>query len=495
MKHITKAFLSVCAFAITSHANVYDDFASYEIGKDNSWFFTLKTESQKPVFAKSIEARLVQTITDKKVSDYAFVCACKILKPIATELSLPILKSALSNPARVSAACDVLVGMEDDGEDAIIEFLSKPQSDLYCLQTAISTLASFDDDGVKTIAKYATSKDEKLATFATIALGSMSEDDVLPILQMNLKNGTPDVKKAAARALVAFAENAYASGDKSSARKALNSLPVDYPLAVVLRAKLDEKKACDYLDSLIIKGGELVAPAGRAMNSRRDFNKSAKIIAAFPTLSKESKLAAMGSFMLSGDTRFYPIIAPELESEDSDIRSLAIYSARFICTDEANLRKIWNAYILKRKPDCDFAKNVFAENPSFACKKILLELADNGDLNALEFLVMRGDLNALKTLWKKYEDSYADDSNGDKRITSIVENTLTYGDMPMFVKYLAADYPEKLSDTTAKIIIKKLAKSRDAKFIKFAFEEIKKTNKVPADNKYYKFIAEKLKIL
>ena len=104
-------------------------------------------------------------------------------------------------------------------------------------------------------------------------------------------------------------------------------------------------------------------------------------------------------------------------------------------------------------------------------------------------------LKQLKTLWKKYEDSYADDSNGDKRIASIVENTLTYGDMPMFVKYLAADYPEKLSDTTAKIIIKKLAKSRDAKFIKFAFEEIKKTNKVPADNKYYKFIAEKLKIL
>ena len=75
-------------------------------------------------------------------------------------------------------------------------------------------------------------------------------------------------------------------------------------------------------------GGKLSAPAGRAMNGRREFSESSKIIAAFPNLPREGKLAAMGTFMLSGDTRFYPVIAPELDSADPDVRAEAIYAAR-----------------------------------------------------------------------------------------------------------------------------------------------------------------------
>lgn len=332
-------------------AGVYEDFAAYDAGKDNSWFFELAAKAQHKGSAAQVREGLSKAILSKPISDAAFRDACQILKPIADSDTVAAMVPALKNPARVSSACNVLMGLGSDGFDALESALEAAE-DTLCKQTIISTLASFNDsDAVEAIAPYALSSDPAIAKFATVALGTIDDSDVLEILEKNAGSSNPAIKKAAQEALVAFAENRYRSGDKADAKMALKLVGDDCGSAVRLRAKLlGEGEGRKYLDSLIIKGGELSAPAGRAMNGLREFSESEEIIKAFPKMSREGKLAAMGTFMLSGDTRFYPTIAPELDSPDADIRSEAIYVARFICTDEANLRKIWDIFKSGKKP-------------------------------------------------------------------------------------------------------------------------------------------------
>lgn len=98
---------------------------------------------------------------------------------------------ALKNPARVSSACNVLMGLGSDGFDALESALEVVE-DTLCKQTIISTLASFNDsDAVEAIAPYALSSDPAIAKFATVALGTIDDSDVLEILEKMLEVRTP----------------------------------------------------------------------------------------------------------------------------------------------------------------------------------------------------------------------------------------------------------------------------------------------------------------
>lgn len=192
--------------------------------------------------------------------------------------------------------------------------------------------------------------------------------------------------------------------------------------------------------------------------------------------------------MLSGDTRFYPTIAPELDSPDADIRSEAIYVARFICTDEANLRKIWDIFKSGKKPFSALAANVLKENSSLKMAALLNEKAGGGDLDALEIQVFRGDVQARKKLW----DMFAGKAGGKRnpKVVSAVERTITYGDLPEFAGFLKSSDESLVSDAS-KVIIKKLAKSRDKGFMRAAVPVIMKGN-AAKESKAYQFVWSKL---
>lgn len=478
------AALAAAAAFSPAFADVYDDFASYDAGMDNAWFFELSALAQKKGSAAQVRENLARAISSKPVSDAAFRGACLILKPIADSDTIPALAPALKNPARVSSACNVLIGLGSDGFDALKSALGSV-SDNYCRETIISSIASFGgSDAAEAIAPFALSDDAKLAEFATVALGTIGDSAVLETLEKNVKSSNPAVKKAAENALVSFARLRFAAGDRGGARRALASVGEDCGSAVRLRALIAKKGGNRYLDKLIMGGGKLSAPAGRAMNGRREFSESAKIISAFPKLPREGKLAAMGTFMLSGDTRFYPVIAPELDSADPDIRAEAIYAARFICTDDANLRKIWDIYKQWQKPFSPLARNVLNENPSPAMAAILKEKAKS-DLIALEILVIRGDVDARKKLWEMFAAP-----NRSPQVASTVEKTITYGDLPEFARFLKSS-DKSLATDASKIIIKKLAKSRDKAFMRSALPQIMKGN-ADEGGEQYKFISSKL---
>ena len=115
---------------------------------------------------------------------------------------------------------------------------------------------------------------------------------------------------------------------------------------------------------------------------------------------------------------------------------------------------------------------------------ILKEKA-KGDLIALEILVIRGDVDARKRLWEMFASP-----DRSSQVVSTVEKTITYGDLPEFARFLKSS-DKSLAADASKIIIKKLAKSRDKAFMRSALPQI--MNGVAGEgSEQYKFISSKL---
>ncbi len=482
--------VAVIASAHTAKVCAFDALMSYKAGDSLSWFFDLKTESQKKAKAPMIAKKLLRAIDSGKLNDESFRLACILLKPISpdSEATVDVMKKFLGDKAKVSPACDVLLVLSDnDVDDALEDALEAAikANDEICAMTIISTIAARGND-LDVIAKIANSENKKLASFALVALGRFVSDDAIDVLEeIVAKNDCR--KKNALRAINSIASTAFMTGEVRLARRAIELVPESCPQSVYVRAATVQKNNEAYLDSLIAKGGALSQAAGRARNTGRTFDNSQELIAKFQTLPRDAKLASIASFMITRDTRFFPTIAPEMDSADSDIRALAIYSARFICTDEANLQKIYQ--IFSTKGDCwQLARNVLAENPSFAIKGVLQKAADAGDLAALEILVERGDINARNRLLGMFLDSKTRNS----KISQAVENTIRYSELKELASHFKGN-DEALSKEIAKVIIKKLAKTKDKEFNARATKEIIGDN-LPADSKLRKFIYSKLSI-
>lgn len=479
---------ALCAASCASlYADNYSDLAAYKAGESLSWFYELRGESLNRSKSAQIERNILGVLAEKKIDDGAFKRACEILKPIASEKSVGVLAKFLGDDFRTPWVCDVFITLDSSSVDgalaSALDGVSKK-----CKMSILSTLASRgSSEGFEAVKKYADSQDAELAAFAVSALVKFQDSDAVEVLSSVVAKN--DARKdAALDALSMIAYRAAKRGDKSLAKEALESVPADYGMSIAARAELAGNDRVKYLDSIIIADGKNVNRAGRLVYKSRKFEDSGALVAAFPKLSKKAKLAAVASFMLSGDTRFYPTVAPLLDSPDADLRDEAVYSARFICTDETNLRKIYALIGDKNRIISSHARNVFEENPSFAAVRILKEAEAKGDLDALSFLVLRGDIEAREKLKNMY---FAGEYKNPK-ISQMLESLITYGEMPAFAAKLKSADEELRKDMT-KIIIKKLAKCRDKLFVAEAASEILDGNLSP-DDPTYKFIASKLKV-
>ncbi len=479
---LTSLFIGASA---SVYADNYSDFQNYKAGDSLAWFYNLSEESLSQYNWKQIEGKLLDIIAKEKISDAAFNRACELLKVIGTKKSIAVLSNFIGDDARTAWVCDVFLALDDDdAEDVLAAKLPslKPQNAM----TVISTLAKFgDDDNIDIIAKYTDSQDKELAKFAVCSLAKFVDDDAVEVLAKIAKKA--DFRaNTAYEALSMIAFDAAKAGDKSLAREALEAVPADFSMSIVARSMVAKDKI-KYLDSIIIADGKNVAEAGRAIYKSRKYEGSEAIINAFPTLSKNAKLAAMSTFMLSGDTRFYSLIAPLLDSKDSDLKDEAIYAARFICADETSLRKIYPMLTDSRRITKGLVRNVFEENASMAASKILKEKMAEGDMLAFEILVRRGDTEARDKLMKMYLEGGYENS----KISTLLENVIVSGELPELANNLKSDN-EKLRKDIVKIIIKKLVKTRDDLYMgEAAFEIV--NGKLDKSDPLYKFIESKLK--
>ena len=85
MKKFAFVFAAPLFACASLFADAYADMQSYKAGDSLSWFYEIRTESLKKGSAKSVEAKILETISAKEIDNAAFERACEILKPIATK--------------------------------------------------------------------------------------------------------------------------------------------------------------------------------------------------------------------------------------------------------------------------------------------------------------------------------------------------------------------------------------------------------------------------
>ena len=497
MRNILFTIVFALSASLTIFADSYDCLVKYNSGDSLVWFYDIREKAQDKERAEGIVEKIYKVISENKISDEAFRLACNLIKPIADDDCIDVLAPYLLNETRCPFVCDVLAVLDDsDVDDALAHALKNPKATQLCKKNIVATMALRGKDKASVIAT-ANDKDKKLALYATTSLarfndatGIFSLFDISVVDTLNSILAKNDFRKEAAEdSLVEIANRAILAGEKSIASSALENVSQRRADTVFARSRLmDETQAIAYLDSLIAEGGDLTNAAGRAINGLRTFENSSELIKKFPTLNAKAKLVAMGGFMITGDTRFYPIIAGEMDSKNSDIQALAIYSARFLCTDEANFVRIYEIY----KSGNEFshiARNVLVENPSYAVQRVLKQNADAGDMSALEILISRGDEQYRMKLWNMFFDA----KTRTPAVCRMLEQTITSGQ----INLLATNYKVKddaLSKEITKIIIKKMMQyrlSREyiAKAVKIALE-----GNLSKDDANYKFIVSRLKI-
>ncbi len=506
MKKVFIASVLSISASLSCFADEYLDMAKYNAGNSLSWFYNLRTQAQNMEKADDVADKICQTISKYNLSPEAFRLACNLLKSIADVDCIDVLKPYLLDSERCSYVCDVFVTLDySDVDDALKCALNKAMSVSDANKQPMTNIKENIIDAMATrgkdkssVIEIANSKNKKLALYAVRALARFSDESgLLAIFEKSVVSALRDIvakndfrKKDAQMSLVLIANKAVLAGCKSVAREALKDVPERCSLSVFARSELmDEHTRVKYLDSLIAEGGALTAAAGRAMNKGRTFENSSWLLQKYPTLNRTAKLAAMGSFMITSDTRFYPTIATDLDNPDKDIRALAIYSARFLCSDEANFNKIYKIFKSKEEPICKFAENVLVENPSYAVQRVLKENADAGDMEALEILIRRGDEHYRMKLW----NMFFDEKTRTSTVCRMLENTITSEQ----INLLATNYKvgdEALSKEITKILIKKMMQYRlspeyIAKAVKTALD-----GNLDKNDANYKFIVSKLKI-
>lgn len=489
-------FLTVlCAlsFGGAFAADWYADLASYDAGKSQEWFHALRGQSTDKAKAAEIEKSILEVLSGRKVSDEAFRYSCIILKPIATGDSAKVLSKFLGDENRVVPACDVLQTLGgDSGKEVLLEAL-KASKNPKCAAAILNALASAEGCEAKIIDVALNSEDLGIRKQATLALGrSLNEGSVDALLKIA---GERDARVVCAYlALCAQAQKALAAGNNALAKKAMAGVPVSFTMAVVSHGNVsaDPQK---FYDGLLMEAqktpgkGKCALMAGRALSGIRDFDKSAGILENFANLNPRLKVIVIGSMIPTCDKRYWKYVAPEIDSDDADLRAEAVYAARFLCDDEASLRKIWELERGKDKTLAALARKVIEENPSEVVDKILRE--DGDSLRALSMRCRRADSEALSVLWKKYFDG----GWKDKGVAAAVERTVDFGNVCAFASKMKSLNDEKLKMAIGRVVIKVLAAAtksgQSSEFMKKAFESTIASN-LPETDPVYELAANRL---
>ncbi|MBQ6533871.1 MAG: hypothetical protein IJI37_01765, partial [Opitutales bacterium] len=364
------------AAANAALAGAYLDCAKYKAGDSLAWYYQISADAVKnPSLA---ERELLSVLRGGAVGDEAFARICELLKPIASDACVEVLKGFLSDGFRAPWVCEVFRALPKGAADAaLIEFAEKSSGEnaaCACALSALALRAAEEQPSSWSAASYGGSQfyasravellksklesgspDEK--KIAAETLGYFPRRDVVSALKSAAEQsassgaisfkyyggakksgGDCGISEAARQSLCAIARKAVLNGDRSLAECALSGVG-DRTYVVAIRAAL-AKNPVEYIDSAIISGGKNMKYAARSANGIRTFENSRKLLENFDSLSDEAKFFAIGTMIPTGDKRFYKYIAPYISSGDKWLSLEAIYAARFLCDDRAAFSKI-----------------------------------------------------------------------------------------------------------------------------------------------------------
>ena len=518
-------FIALTALATNGlFADAYSDMAKYKAGDSIAWFYTTLTEANKNPTAT--EKALLDVMQKNQISDEAFARACELLKPIATCKSIDVLKPHLANEFRAPWVCEVFRAIPSCKVDCVLSEFVKNNNGNQCA-TALSTLAlrnqkdvplawdssiyskkTFKHSKVFEVVKSSLDKDDVVRKIAIKSLGFFANCESVKLLNdVTKKAGKADEKDFAIQSLCAIARTAVLNGNEKLANSALEKVPADCTYAIAIRASLSDNPT-KYLDSYILKNSANMKYAARSMNDIRTFENSKDILDNFDKLPNKAKLYAMGTMLFTGDKRFYKYIAPYIDSEDWNLKTEAIYAARFICDDKASFEKIYNLCTFRDFDGVDYNKTVWSvptfdfnkylkslavsvleETDSKALDEMLQNKSANGDLNATAWLAIRGD----KPAFKLFLDNFTAGGFDNKFIRDALAKAIRFGQLNCLAKHFTKQGKTALDKAIADIIVEKFAKSQDAVFKERELDCLL-WGKLDFESNLYKEMCKKLRI-
>ena len=527
-------------------ADAYSDMAKYKAGDSIAWFYTTLAEANKNPCAT--EKALLNVIQNDKISDEAFARSCELLKPIATCKSIDVLKEHLSSEFRAPWVCEVFRAIPSCKVDcALIEFIKN--NDNKQSACAISTLAlrnqkdtpiawstsiynqkTLKRDKIFDVVKSGLDKNDVARKITIKSLGFFANCKSVELLNDVIDDASDkarpakisskyamtkigkdickaDEKKFAIQSLCAIARTAILDGNKKLAEKALEKVPTDCTYAIAIRAVLSDNPT-KYLDNFILKNSPNMKYAARSMNDIRTFENSKDVLDNFEKLSNTAKLYVIGTMLFTGDKRFYKYVAPYIDSNDWDLKTEAIYAARFICDDSASFEKIYNLCSFRDFDGVDHNKTVWSvptfdsekflkslavsvleETDSKALEEMLQKKSANGDINATAWLAIRGDKSAFKTLL----DKFVAGEFKNKDVRDALAKSIRFGQLKCLAKNMTKQGKTELDQAIANIIVEKFAKSQDVVFKERELDCLL-WGKLDFESALYKSMCKKLRI-
>ena len=467
--------------------DAWNGLKSYTGKESLAWY----AELERLPRGESFESEALKAMEESELSDEAFNRLCALLKYSAGERSVEALKKYLNSENRVVSACEVIAAVGGEkAESALREALTENN----CAQTLMFSLSNFGKsekniDAFESI--YLSSESPALKESAIMALGSAKNGKKAVEVLCSLYASSKDFKKSLEWAIAKQASNLIKSGNADSAKEALCKLPDGTPCKTSLLAKTKSKRELsEFLESRLLADSSDFPEAARASNNAFNFENSTRLVKKFPSASKRQKLAFISLFCQSGDPKFYPTIEPEILSSDSDIRSEAVFAARFLADKPEQIEKILTLSKSDKPEDSEAAKiaqKVLEENPFPATDEVLKK--DSENLGSLQTLIKRGDKSAYLKLEKMFFDNPS-----DRKIAMLFENSITLGELKEFLKnYKKYDDP-KTKAAIAKVAIKTLAKLRSNSAIEQCAEEAV-GDSIPPDDKNFALLENKLKIV
>lgn len=419
MKKIISA-LSLIAFAFSLSGANLNDIVAYKSGDSMAWHHELIRDAYTQDKRQAAEKLLLDAIKNKNIGDEAFRLSCKILKYAASEKSMgEILKTATS-PRRNASVFDVLISAEYASVDKLlIDALKNKDADLV-LHAAYALGMRKSEAAIVPLFELAKTAKPEVANAAIIALGHIPQvNSSKALAELNKRQkGDAFLRNTA---LAEVRESLIEAGKTKEASDIVlpdSFVPAMYS-AGLLKTPAERMKMLDREIAAEKAGARYAA---RLANDGRTFENSRELISAYSKLSEGAKLAAIRTFSMTNDKRFFDVIKGDVKETDSPVNVEAILACSNIAPDSfiPSLEKMATSSdsskkgVMTAKSAAIYAlTNMLSPEADKALKK---SYASSKSTVLLEILLNRGNADMKAELLKRVFDPKDQDERDISRI-------------------------------------------------------------------------------
>lgn len=316
---------------------LFDAVRRHDFGKSRIPLSTIEEKIRKagPEETGMIEARLLDILESGDATFAGKQFACRMLRRIGSEKSIPVLEKLLYNVQLTDAARFALQGASSPQADAALQrALDRLDGDLRI--GVISTIGQRGDSGaVPRLAGFVSSNNRKLARAAISALGRIGGSEAASVLEKaKVSSPLEDLRN---EARLQCADTLFDKGLTSAAAAICRELTderfspwirVAAFRSLTLRAT--RSPAGLVLTLLRDSDARLRQAGGKLIGELPGDSKTAVLLSEFPTLPPDSQALVLAGFAARGDGAALPVAVQAAGSAEDNVRIAAFSALTFL---------------------------------------------------------------------------------------------------------------------------------------------------------------------